>query len=180
MRFLTDKVTYHPYLQTYLRIAGEIGVKGNVTEVGVLNGASLDMWQALFPQGKIVGVDITPEAYWPPATYRVVADQTDKELPDLLSQISPDYDLIVDDASHEGEKTEATFKLLYPLVKPGGWYVIEDWMVGFATYDNARHGPSMLHMACGLLNLVDNPENETEYIKYQYGQIIVRKKSNAS
>ena len=36
-------------------------------------------------------------------------------------------DLVVDDASHERESTRATFEILFPRVRPGGIYVIEDW-----------------------------------------------------
>ncbi len=35
--------------------------------------------------------------------------------------------MIVDDASHIGRLTAATYALLWPLVKPGGYYVVEDW-----------------------------------------------------
>lgn len=36
-------------------------------------------------------------------------------------------DLIVDDASHQYELSRRTFEITYPLLRPGGLYVIEDW-----------------------------------------------------
>ena len=36
------------------------------------------------------------------------------------------FDIIVDDASHWNEQQPATLRQLFPLVKPGGYYVIED------------------------------------------------------
>ncbi len=36
-------------------------------------------------------------------------------------------DLVVDDASHLYDQTRTTFNCLYPRVRPGGTYVIEDW-----------------------------------------------------
>ena len=36
------------------------------------------------------------------------------------------YDLIVDDASHKAKHQVIGFDLYWPLVKPGGWYVVED------------------------------------------------------
>lgn len=36
-------------------------------------------------------------------------------------------DLVVDDASHRLGPTRASFNLLYPLLRPGGIFVIEDW-----------------------------------------------------
>ena len=36
-------------------------------------------------------------------------------------------DLVVDDASHRYGATLASFETLFPLMRPGGLYVIEDW-----------------------------------------------------
>lgn len=36
-------------------------------------------------------------------------------------------DLVVDDASHFYEQTKTSFQTLFPLVRPGGMYIIEDW-----------------------------------------------------
>ena len=60
-------------------------------------------------------------------------------LPGRLAAVAPGWDLIVDDARHDGPKTAATFALLWPLVSPGGYYVIEDWMValGWPGWDTA-------------------------------------------
>lgn len=175
MRFRTDKL-YHGYLPTYLRIASEIGERGRVAELGVLDGDSLEMWQALFPAGVIVGVDCNPDAVWPSECRRVVSAQDDPRLPLLLKAIAPAYDLIVDDASHEGPATAKALELLWPLVRPGGWYVIEDWMVGFSTYDEGSHGPGMLEMARELLWRVSDQQMDCQDITYRYGQILLRKK----
>ena len=34
---------------------------------------------------------------------------------------------VIDDASHTYEETRASFEFLFPLLSPGGIYVIEDW-----------------------------------------------------
>ena len=45
--------------------------------------------------------------------------------------ILPDpLDLIVDDASHELERTRASFNTLFRYLRPGGIYMIEDWAWG--------------------------------------------------
>ena len=36
-------------------------------------------------------------------------------------------DLVVDDASHLYGPTKASFEILFPLLRPGGLYLIEDW-----------------------------------------------------
>lgn len=124
----TDKDYPHGYLPHYERIAAELGDDAAVCEVGVYQGASLEMWRELFPFGVVAGVDIDPASAWPPDTARVVMSQDDPGLREAVSVHAPGgYDLIVDDASHIGSLTQATFGLLWPLVKPGRYYVVEDW-----------------------------------------------------
>lgn len=124
----TDKDRPHGYLPDYERIAAELGDDASVCEVGVWHGGSLAMWRELFPFGVVVGVDIDPGMTWPPDTVRIVMPQDDPGLRGAVSVHAPDgYDLVVDDASHIGSLTEATFCSLWPLVKPGRYYVVEDW-----------------------------------------------------
>jgi len=126
--FRTDKVTPHGYLPDYLKIAASLPEDAVVCEVGVARGASLEMWQHLFPAGIVIGVDHKADSGWPDGAIPVVAEQDDPALGDKVRGHAPDgCHLIVDDASHIGDLTLATFRLLWPLVKPGCWYVVEDW-----------------------------------------------------
>jgi hypothetical protein len=90
------------------------------------------------------------------------------------------FGLIVDDASHDGNLTVRSFGLLWPLVQPGGYYVIEDWTV--ALRDDPHWGPqanwgdSMLRAAESFLPLLAFRDGEVESITYRYGLIILRKR----
>ena len=121
----TDKIEPHGYFTEYLRIAADIGPFGKILEVGVYEGESLRMWQALFPLGQVTGVDNNPAATFPVGTIKVIKDQDDPS----LAWLGP-WDLIVEDASHSGALSKKTFDLLWSRVNPGGYYVIEDWYVG--------------------------------------------------
>lgn len=131
----TDKDYPHGYLPHYDRIADRVNAKRTasspppaICEVGVWFGGSLEMWQSLFPGATVVGVDINPGAVWPQGTHSIVMSQDNPELAELVSEHAPGgYDLIVDDASHLAEATFRTFLMLWPLVKPGCYYVVEDW-----------------------------------------------------
>ena len=52
----------------------------------------------------------------------------------LLSIVHKDFngqlDLVIDDASHLYTETKKSFEILFPLLKAGGLYVIEDWSWG--------------------------------------------------
>jgi hypothetical protein len=45
----------------------------------------------------------------------------------VLNELADELDLVVDDASHTYEETKASFEILFPLLRPGGIYLIEDW-----------------------------------------------------
>lgn len=171
MKFATDKLT-HGYLPTYLRIAARLGPAARVCEIGVQAGHGLDLFQALFPDGLAAGVDCDAACQWPPGTVPVICAQDDPALPGRLAQHSPAWDLIVDDASHDGKLTAATFRLLWPLVAPGGFYVIEDWMVGLGGWGFDQ---SMLTCVQGLLTLLTR-DGDVEDITCRYGLAVLRKR----
>lgn len=128
MTFATDKDRQHGYMPDYRWIAGELGPAAVVCEVGVDQGLSLEMWQALFPQGVVIGADHAGECRWPPGTRKIISAQDDPDLAGKVRQAAPDgCNLIVDDASHLGHLSAATFEILWPLVLPDGFYVVEDW-----------------------------------------------------
>jgi hypothetical protein len=172
VRFATDKID-HGYLPAYLRIAAELGPAARVCEIGVQHGHGLDLFQALFPAGLIAGVDANPGSRWPDGTVKIVAAQDDPELFVHLGNYSAQWDLFADDASHQGDLTVATLRLLWPLLRPGGIYVIEDWMVGLPDWPG--FGDSMLVTAQGLLPLLTKG-GDVEDITYRYGLAVLRKK----
>ena len=151
------------YIPAYLDIAAKLGPAARVCEIGVLSGDSLRLWQELYPQGLVAGVDSADYRSWPDGTIKIVCDQASDRLPELLSAHAPAWDLIVDDASHIGSLTGRTFDMLWPLVAPGGYYVIEDWFIGlplFAATGRAVAGaydPGMLYIVQDLLTRLDEP-----------------------
>lgn len=173
MRFNTDKVSLG-YLPTYLKLAAEIGTGAHVLELGVYKGGSLDMWQALFPSGVVVGVDNERDAAAPhvPGTHFIRAAQDDPALPDKLKPFAP-FDLIVDDASHLGDKTRRSWEILWPLVRPGGYYVVEDWQVAFWP----GWGESMLRTVESFLRQLADPKDAVEAIEYRHGRVIIKRRA---
>jgi 8-demethyl-8-alpha-L-rhamnosyltetracenomycin-C 2'-O-methyltransferase/8-demethyl-8-(2-methoxy-alpha-L-rhamnosyl)tetracenomycin-C 3'-O-methyltransferase len=139
----------------------------------VQGGHGLDMFQALFPDGLITGVDVNGGSRWPDGTVGVICAQDYPRLPEALAVHSPQWDLFVDDASHRGDLTVATMRLLWPLLAPGGFYVIEDWMVGLPDWPG--FGEDMLLAAQGLLTLLTRG-GDVEDITYRYGLAVIRKR----
>jgi hypothetical protein len=44
-------------------------------------------------------------------------------------------DLVIDDASHEYGLTKASFDSIFPAVRTGGWYLVEDWAQRFQFFE---------------------------------------------
>lgn len=129
------------YMDVYQRICEQLPREPIIIELGVLNGESLKMWLDAFPDGCVFGVDINPDAQWPAGAVKIVANQTDAQ---AIAAFTTVAHLIVDDASHNYAATKTSFDHLWPMVAPGGWYVVEDWDAGFLhphehTYAGMHH-----------------------------------------
>lgn len=96
-------------------------------ELGVAKGYSLLMWEEYFSEGKIFGIDINPATML--HTDRIqtfCGSQSDLV---FLSAIYPDLgslDIIIDDGGHKREQQSGSFQILWGLLRPGGFYAIED------------------------------------------------------
>lgn len=123
----TDKSSItHFYLNNYENYFNTLRDKSiTLLELGIASGASLRMWQEYFSQGKIYGVDINPDCAQHPGAF--IGSQTDSAfLQGVIDQIGIP-DIIIDDGSHYGPDMIATFKDLFPKMKPGGIYAVEDF-----------------------------------------------------
>jgi methyltransferase family protein len=169
MYFDTDKIEPAGYFTTYLKIAADLGPAARVCEIGIWQGESLRMWQSLFPLGKITGVDQVPGLHWPEGTERVVSPQDSPSLPMRLG--GENFDLIIDDASHEAGPTRATFDMLWPKVNPGGYYVVEDWYMALLRPDE-----KFLAVVADFLRLLNARDSECDWVHYKYGLAIAHKR----
>jgi hypothetical protein len=102
-------------------------------EIGVCDprfpGASLKMWEEYFNHLTLIGYDINPKAmdFENSNTHIFIGDQNNgNDLHLCIGSNGGDYDIIIDDGSHVGEHILTSFRYLFPFVKPGGYYIIED------------------------------------------------------
>jgi len=103
----------------------------SMLEIGVQNGGSLETWSQYFKEAmRFVGCDIDPKCgelkYDDPRISIVVGDANSMQAFQAIKAISPDFDVIIDDGSHVSMDVLNGFVNYFPLVKPGGIYVIED------------------------------------------------------
>lgn len=114
-KFGTDKGWLHHYENFYAFVTPP----ESVLEIGVWLGASLQAWRELWPQSRIVGVDINPECNEVPGCELVIGDIT-------KMSVSGPFDLIIDDGSHIPSDQKDAYENLIDELVAGGLYVIED------------------------------------------------------
>lgn len=100
-------------------------------EIGVLNGGSLELWSKYFSNAKlIVGCDTNPDCanlrFDDPRIHLVIGDATQEAVAEQLALLSPTFDLIIDDGSHQSGDIIRSFAHIFPRLAEGGLYVIED------------------------------------------------------
>jgi hypothetical protein len=176
--FGSDKAQGHSYTEHYERYFERLRSESiTLLEIGVggwgsptKGGASLRMWQAYFRRGKIYGIDIEEKQL--PGLKIFRGSQDDEEfLTSVIDQIGAP-DIIIDDGSHYTHHVIKSFKVLFPLLKAGGIYAIEDLQSSYwpSTVNedwNGSSDPNASHTSMTFLkNLVDGV-NHAERPAYQ-------------
>jgi hypothetical protein len=136
----TDKEGAHRYTAAYERHIArfrqqpvtllEIGIGGYSNQAR--GGASLRMWKAYFPAGTIIGLDIEDKSQFAEERITILqGDQGDRAfLRDLATRYGP-FEIVIDDGSHRSEHVIASFEALFPHVRDGGVYVVEDLQTSY-------------------------------------------------
>ncbi|BAX99809.1 putative methyltransferase [Mycobacteroides stephanolepidis] len=106
-------------------------------EIGVDRGGSLQMWRTYLPDATIVGLDINPGSarYDNPqcGIHVRVGDQTDTAfLGRVVDEFGP-FDTVLDDGGHTPKQMISSFQYLFPRLKPGGVYIVEDVCANYWT-----------------------------------------------
>lgn len=129
------------YFHVYERFFAPLRLRDiTFLELGVRDGKSLRVWREYFSTAKIWGVDINPACKHQDTKGCTVeiCSQDDEEGLYKVCNEAGGWDVIVDDASHLNVLTAKSFEILWPTVRSGGLYIIEDLRV---SYSNLSHLP---------------------------------------
>jgi hypothetical protein len=140
LKYKTDKATTHSYTQHYdfhferLRNENikllEIGI-GGYTDPNE-GGGSLKMWKEYFNNGNIYAFDIEKKIGLDDDRIKIYqGSQTDNNfLSSIIDEIG-ELDIVVDDGSHVPSHIIDTFNFIFPRIKMGGIYVVEDTQTSY-------------------------------------------------
>lgn len=108
-----------------------IGTPKTMTHVDAYApGASLRMWRDYFPRAIIYGADVDREVVNDVISTRIITVHCDQRSEDSLDSLLPElngqFQLIIDDGSHDIQDQGRTYTHLNRLLAPGGIYIIED------------------------------------------------------
>jgi hypothetical protein len=114
----------------------------NIFELGIYDGGSIAFWFEYFHPQKYVAIDLldredsdyfrrylsTREIEDRIRTYWRVDQGDQQRLKEIVrTEFDSSLDMVIDDASHEYTLTKTSFEVLFPMLRPGGLYFIEDW-----------------------------------------------------
>lgn len=95
-------------------------------EIGVENSESISLWLKYCKYAMIYGMDINKE-YNNDRVQIIKGDQSNEtDINKVISIVGGDIDMILDDGSHIPEHQLLCFEKLFPYIKDGGIYIIED------------------------------------------------------
>ena len=113
-----------------------------IVELGIAEGGSTALMALLAKPHKLIAVDLEPTPLGALAEFAAAhglsdvvrpyygVDQADrKRLAEIIDAELGDrpLDLVFDDASHELDLTRVSFETLFPRLRPGGLFIIDDW-----------------------------------------------------
>lgn len=193
----SDRVT-HRYTYLYDEIFAPIRYAPvRVLEIGYARGRGTRTLAEFFPRGIIHSFDIEPAMRHynnlsKELQRRILLYRGDQSDPESIQQVLEcvydgprmkekkgyrQFDIIIDDGSHKPAHQQISFKKLWPEVKPGGLYIIEDF---HPYYSDGEHATvSWLFKMVHELNRYGDKKADstldTEWVMFAYNQAILRK-----
>ena len=127
IEYKTDKLTHHGYDRYYdMFLYQYVNKNTTLFEIGIDASRSLKMWNKMFNNGKIYGMDIGVGFVHDKGEIFKGDQSNSHDLDKIINSITK-ADIIIDDGSHVPEHQLFSFNYLFEkLLVFGGLYIIED------------------------------------------------------
>lgn len=199
----SDKLTHHGYHRIYpwfLEHFRNQHVK--LLEIGIHATESIKLWRGYFNDVSIYGIDIDEKKFDDENVHLFQVDQSsDNDLKKFVDTVNTSFSIIIDDGSHVPSHQIKTFEYLWPLIIPGGVYIVEDietsyWgqssIYGY-NFDSNAPGSNFIKYAMNCITKVNNEfinseqknslqrfPDDIEMVTFGYNSVIFIKKDPSS
>lgn len=119
----SDKDSWHSYGDFYKKLLKEFPSNLKLLEIGVYEGSSMMAWRAALPNAELTGIDVIYPRYQNGYEFFLL-DCNSEDIHKIFENRM--FDIIIDDGSHALEDQLGALNKLFPHLKDGGVYVIED------------------------------------------------------
>jgi len=197
----SDKGTHHHYDRYYAPIMEPLqDAPIRLLEIGVERGKSMELWDNYFVHGTLFGIgyhnhQTKQQETSGKRTTLYMGDQSNVPwMKWMIKDSGGNFDIVIDDGSHIPSHQRISFDVLWPHVKPGGHYFIEDvetsyWGKGQSIYGYTLNGSD--NIVDEWTHLIDSTVNrefttltatypDVESITFGQNIIIIRKAFDAS
>jgi hypothetical protein len=121
---------WHNYTEVYAQYFAPLKDKPlKFLEIGIFEGNGVKLWESYFKNGELHFIDITFNRvkYFSKRSHYHLADQENAEdLKRVMKTTGGNFDLIIDDGGHTMNQQYVSFMTLFPYLKNGGMYIVED------------------------------------------------------
>lgn len=123
------------------------------------------MWRTYFPKGRIYGIDIFDKSRHDERRIKTFkGSQADDVFLKQVLETTGTPDIIIDDGSHLNEHVIHTFKVLFPVLRDQGIYVIEDTQTSYwKRYGGSSEEFNRPDTSMGYLKSLTDGLNHTEF-----------------
>lgn len=127
-KYPSDKLSAHSYCPIYEELFAPYRQSATaILEIGIEHGQSLRAWREYFMFAHIYGMDNEASKIFRDNRITCVhCDTTERDRILAIRHSLPDFDIIIDDASHVVTEQIWSVAVFWPKLKPGGIMVIED------------------------------------------------------
>jgi len=183
-------------LDAYVTLLEKLRPK-QIVELGVFQGGSAVLLDVLCQPDKLVTIEYKPDPVAPLEEYIETnsrdsavktfygTDQSDREK--VIGIIDEEFgvtpiDFVIDDASHMLYETRESFSMIFPRMRSGGVYVIEDWTWAHQNITNTA-APEGMHpdksplsiLAIELLMIVASTEGIIADVRFDKNSMFVKR-----
>ena len=138
-------------------------------ELGSHEGKGLAAFYYFFPNSNLVGANINPfqMKFYSKRIEEIYIDVSSKKILQNFSEyFNKNFDIIIDDASHNLKDILITLPILFKKLNPGGYYVIED-INQYEVFKNLNPSNEKLTPIKILKNMEKKKECESKFITKQ-------------